>query len=672
MITSTRSSARPIEFARESLPVLPAVALVLFWALSAQFDGAYFPASWYPAAIVVVILCPILLAAGYRLPVGGARVALGLLAGLVGWTFLSILWAEAGGHALEASDKLLLAFASTFVFALTPWTERRAVFVLGLFAFAYTTGSVTTLVGAAIAHDPSGNFIEQRFSEPLGYAGAAAAFAAISVWPALALSALRTIPAWLRATFFVFAVAQADIAFMPQARGAIVGMVVGALVFFCFSSPRSWALVRILIGAAIVAVTVGPILDVYTATNNGGSVTAALDDSVTAIIIAAVLAALLGLGLAWLEGRVPTIPGSNTAQRLALPGLGIIVVVLVILGLAFNGRISNYVSEHWETFKSGSVSAEDVSHLTSLNDPERYEYWRVAVDLTGENPIGGVGAGNYQDRYTVERKTEKASRYAHDIWFETMSQTGIIGLLLLIGGIGAAVYTVGAGRPRAPDPERLLSAGALAATFYVLAHASLDWVDQYPAILGPALAFMLLAARLMTSAPRRPPRHQGATLLVSMALAGLALIALVPAYLSVRYVERAESAWSTDPGAAYADLDRAAWLNPLSSQADLTRGQIAIARGEYNRARDAFGAAISREDSWYPHYQLATIAAGEKRHREALAQLRAAYRLDSADDLMHFSLQRLRRGEPLNPAIAREMIARESARRFFHLHQPDH
>jgi O-Antigen ligase len=671
MTSSTRSSARPLELARESLPVLPAVALVLFWALSALFNGAYFPASWYPAAIVIVIICPIQLAAGYRLPVGGTRIALGLFGGLVAWTFLTILWAEAGGHALEASDKLLLAFASAFVFALTPWNERRTVAVLGLFALGYTTGSVVTLVGAAIAHDPGGNFIEQRFSEPLGYAGAAAAFAAIAVWPALALSALRTLPTWARAVFFAFAVVQADIAFMPQARGAVVGLVVGAVVFFCFASPRSWALVRILLGAAIVAVTLGPILDVYTATNNGGSVTAALDDSVTAILIAALLAAAVGLGLAWLEARSPTVPGSDTAQRLALPGLGIAVVVLVVIGLVFNGRISNYVSDHWDTFKSGSISEEDVSHLTSLNDPERYEYWRVAVDLTGDNPVGGVGAGNYQDRYTVDRKTEKASRYAHDIWFETMSETGIIGLLLLIGGIGAVVFTVAAARPRAPDPERLLCAGALAATFYVLTHASLDWVDQYPAILGPALAFLLLAARLVTPVPRGRSRHQGGALLISMVIAGLALVALVPTYLSVRYVERAESAWPADPAAAYKDLDRAAWLDPLSSQAELTRGQIAIARAEYQRARQAFAAAISREDSWYPHYQLATIASGEKRHREALAQMRAAYRLDSADDLMHFSLQRLNRGEPLNPAIAQELIARESARRFYHLHQPN-
>jgi hypothetical protein len=451
MSTSNRSSARPIELARELLPVLPAAALVLFWTLSALFEGAYFPASWYPAAIVVAILCPIQIAAGYRLPVGGARISFGLLAGLLAWTFLSILWADAGGHALEASNKLLLAVGSAFVFALVPWTGRRATFVLGLFAVGYTTGSVLTLVGAALAHDPSANFIEGRFSEPLGYAGAAAAFAAIAVWPALALSALRTLPAWLRAIFFVFAVVQADLAFMPQARGAIVGLILGAFVFFCFAGPRSWALARILIGAAIVAVTLGPILDVYTATNNGGSVTAALDDSVTAILIAAVLALLLGLGLVWLEARVPTVPGSETAQRLFLPGLGVLVVVLVVVGLVFNGRISDYVSEHWETFKSGSVSAEDVSHLTSLNDPERYEYWRVAVDLTGEDPVGGIGAGNYQDRYTIDRHTEKASRYAHDIWFETMSQLGIVGLLLLVGGIGAAVYTVGAARP-GPSP----------------------------------------------------------------------------------------------------------------------------------------------------------------------------------------------------------------------------
>ena len=59
-------------FASDILAILPAAAATAFWALSSLFYGAYFPSAWYPATVIAVILCPLLLAAGWRLPVGPA------------------------------------------------------------------------------------------------------------------------------------------------------------------------------------------------------------------------------------------------------------------------------------------------------------------------------------------------------------------------------------------------------------------------------------------------------------------------------------------------------------------------------------------------------------------------------------------------------------------------
>ena len=654
---------------RELLPMVPAAALTAFWILSSFFWGAYFPSAWYPAAIVVVVVCPLLLAAGWRLPVGGTMVALALLGAFMAWTALSILWAGAGGHALEATNKLLLAFASAFVFAITPWSERRAALLLGMFAVGICAACVATLVSASLAANPASDFIEQRFAEPLGYAGASSAFAALAVWPALALAARRPTPSWLRAAMFAVAVVQIDLMFLPQSRGAAIGLVLSAFAFVAIGPHRAWAFLRLLVAATIAIVSVGPILDVYTAASDGSSVGGALDHAMATIGITAIVALAAGYALVRLESHLPVMPGRATARRLRLPALGAIVAAAAVLAIAFGGSLTHEASQRWDKFKAGEVS-ESNSHLISLGDPERYEYWRVAVQLAGEAPLNGVGAGNFQDEYTIHRNRQKDSRYAHNIWLETLSETGIVGLLLLLGGLGGAVVAVGRARRSLPPGTALLAAGAVATSVYVFVHASFDWVDQFPAILGPAMAFLMLAGRLALPPPPGPPRRLGAGLVIGTVLVGIALIALVPAYLSTRYVEQAEGEWPRDAGAAYADLDRAAYLNPLSSQPELSRGAIAVARGEYRRAKAAFQESIEREDNWYPHFELATIAAGEGHRQAALAQIGAARRLNPTAYLVRDTMARLRRRATVNPARAREQIRSESELRFYHLRQP--
>ena len=663
----SRPSAPALRLAREILPVVPAAALVTFWALSASFSGAYFPSAWYPAAIIVVVICPLMLAAGFRLPVGGGALALGLLFALVAWTALSILWADAQGHALEATNELLLALASAFVFALTPWTERRAVVLMGLFSIAFLIASLVTVLSAAFGGFPAGSFEEGRFSEPLGYAGASAAFAAMAVWPALALSARRNGSSWLRGVFFAVAVVQTDLAFLPQARGAAVGLAISALFFLFYVRPRAWALARILAAAAVVALSVDPILRVYSAANEAGDIKTSLESALLALALAAAASVVLGLVFVVAERRSPDFPGAAAASRRRTPALiGAAAIVLVLIAV-FGGRASNSISERWDEFKAGRVT-ESGSHLGEIGDPERYDYWRVAVKVTGENPVGGVGAGNYQDVYTVDRHEEKHSKYAHDIWLRFSSETGLIGIALLIAFLVIAYFTVWRRRLSVSPAVATLSAGLLATTAYFMVHASFDWIDQFPALLGPGIAFLFVATRLSDPPPARRQRHHAATVLTGVVLAGLALVALIPAYLSVRFIDQAEGEWPTDPARAYSDLNRAGYLNPLSSQPDLVEGQIAVARGEEKRARLALESAVSREDNWYPHFLLAGLASQSGEKRRAIAQMVHAKELDPLDEGVIVSLRRLRRGRQLEAASALSGLEAESSERFFHLH----
>jgi tetratricopeptide (TPR) repeat protein len=654
--------------ARELLPILPAAALAAFWLLSCFFSGAYFPSAWYPAAIVAVVLCPLLLAAGWKLPVGGARLSLALLGAFVAWTAISILWADAGGHALEATNKLVFALATTFVFALTPWTERKATCFVGIFVAGIAAASLVALLSAALATNPAGSFIDERYSEPMGSAGASAAFSALAVWPALALASRRLSPIWLRAAMFAIAVMQVDLALLPQSRGVVIALAVTTPLFLFLAPSRGWALLRLVGAAAIVALTVGPVLNVYTVANGHGSVPAALDSAVSTLAIAAALGLVLGLLLAWLERSRPELIGAARVRRARGPAIGLGVIAVVILAVVFGGRAGDQISRRWDEFKVGHVQASDsTSHLTTFGDPERYDYWRVALDAAEESPLNGVGAGNFQDVYTVERQDEKQSRYAHSIWLRVLSETGVVGLLLLLGSLGLALAVLIRRRRHLPAAAQLLIAGSLSASMLVFVHASVDWIEEFPAVLGPALALLFVACRVAAPPAPGPPRRQAAGLVAGLVVAGVALAGLVPAYLSLRFVERAEAAAVTDPGAAYTDIDRAAYLNPFSSQPDLTLGEIAIAHGEYARGRNALETAIEKEDNWYPHFELATLASQRGRSKEALAQMKIALSLDSVDPLVQESLATIRHGRRLELSATHAKIRSEAADRFFHL-----
>ena len=647
---------------------MPAAALVLFWAFSSLFSGAYFPSAWYPAAITTVVLCPLLLAAGWRLPAGGTRLTIVLLAAFVAWTAISILWAGAGGHALEATNKLLLALASAFVFAITPWTERRASWLLCLLATSIAFASAATLIAAAGVSNPSSYFIERRFTEPLGYAGASAAFAALAVWPAMSLAARRTWPSWARAAMLAVAVVQVELALLPQSRGALIGLAVGAVVFVGLTAHRGWAMIRLAVMAIVGVLTIGPVLDVYSTATEGGSIHAALDHALVAVTIAAGACFLVGLLIPRLESARPELVSPVAARRASIVSMGLLVVVGAALAIVFGGRASHEVSQRWDQFKSGETADESSSRFVSTGDPERYDYWRVALDTSADSPLVGAGAGNFQDEYTIHRHETKPSRYAHDIWLETLSNTGIVGLILLLAALIVAFLTLARARRQSlSPPSQLVIAGAAAAAAYVFTHASVDWVDQFPAVLGPALGLLLMATRLASQPAQGLSRRQSTWLLTGMVLSGAALVALVPAYLSVRFVDRALGTWVTDRSAAYSDLDRAAYLNPFSSQADLTAGEIAIAFSEDGRARHEFEQAISREDNWYPHFELAALASRRGDAREALTQMRAAKRMNPLDSLVEDNLALLQEGKRLNPAAIQNQAQQLTRERFFHL-----
>ena len=389
----------------------------------------------------------------------------------------------------------------------------------------------------------------------------------------------------------------------------------------------------------------------------------ALDDAARAIAVGTGIAAVVGALLVAVDGRLR--PSTRTV-RTARVGVSAVLVAAVVVGAAIAlinaGSIYDSASDRWETFKSDketpSVSGPRFSATYS---EQRYDYWRVAVESFRDRPVLGLGAGNYGRHYDAERRFSKASRYTHDIWLRTLSEGGLVGILLLLGFLAVAFGGLLSVRRRGRGDAAVLAVAAVAVSTYFFIHASFDWLEEFPALAVPAFAFPLVALVAAAAAPGYVPsrgmgRGRRAGLVVAASLAGIAVAALAIQYLSLRYFERAGRLGASDPAAAFADLDRAADLNPLWAQPHLRAGALAIRVGDPARARVAFGKALDIEASWYAHLELALLDSQVGHFRSAGRQVELATRLNASDEFLAEARRRIRRRERIDPAAFNDAI----------------
>ena len=68
--------------------------------------------------------------------------------------------------------------------------------------------------------------------------------------------------------------------------------------------------------------------------------------------------------------------------------------------------------------------------LAGLGD--RAQYWRVAWRAFERHPLLGSGAGTFDEQWLRYRGSGVSVRDAHSLYLETLSELGVVGLLLLV------------------------------------------------------------------------------------------------------------------------------------------------------------------------------------------------------------------------------------------------
>ncbi len=692
----------PLREAPATVPALGALALMVVWATS---QTGYPLTHWAPGGLVVLALLAIALAAVRprlsEIP-PAVRLAVACLAAYTALSFLSILWAGVPGDAWEGANRTLLYLLVFALFACFPQRGATAALLVCAWTVAligvalFTALHVDAAAGSAArltALLPGG-----RLVYPAGYVNANAAQWLMAFWPALLLARERRLQWWVRGLLAGGAVVLAEVALLSQSRGSVYAT--AALVVLVFAllpgRLRTFALavpVAAGIGAAAPAVLL--VGDRVSALEGASHRAAALHSAAAAVhgATAATLLSALAVGAvvaagAALESRRTLAPAAAARVHRGVAAVAVaLLVVLLAGGWAAAGDPLTRVRHAWDTFKSPRGYGADTttgSRLTSGLGSNRYDFYRVALDEFAAHPVGGIGADNFAEPYLAHGRSDETPRYPHSVELRTLADTGAVGALLAVVGLGAALVACRWAIVRNPDPlARAVAAAAVAGFAYWAVHGSVDWFWEFAGLGAPAFALLglgcALAPRAVSGASSSPPppSRGGAAPQATLsgeaqsdrsareaprpprsgrcarrcahlagALAALAATASLTApWLSTLQVQSAARVWPQAPQQAYARLNSAARLNPLSDEPYVVAGSIALRLGEADRADREFALALRRTPGdAYATLELGAIASAQGRRRAALVLLDRAVRLNPRDPLTREALRLARAG----------------------------
>ncbi|HEY5342877.1 MAG TPA: O-antigen ligase family protein [Solirubrobacteraceae bacterium] len=642
-----------------TVPALVAVALTIVWATS---QAGYPVTHWAPGGLIVLALLLLALGAvGLRwrevpLPV---KIAVSALAGYTALSFASILWAAVPGDAWEGANRTLLYLLVFALFALWPQRGRSAALPLGAWVLAMIclAAFVVLHVDAAAAGSLQLLIPGGRLLYPAGYVNADAAMWLMAFWPSLLLAGSERLPWGLRGALAGGAVLLVEVALLSQSRGSLFATAAMLVLVFALlpGRVRTFALlvpVTVGIGAAAPAV-----LRVGDHLRNGQVQPSAIHSATVAIFAAALVVGLLvAIGAAIEQRRSFSASAAKRIHRSVAAVAIVALVAIVVGGLAVAGNPVKRVEYGWHTFKVGySADSTSGSRLVSGLGSARYDFYRVALDEFAAHPLVGIGADNFQQQYLAHRRSEETPHYPHSVELRTLAGMGLIGSLLALVGLGAALVAAARGL-RGSDPlGRVVVAAALAGFAYWAVHGSVDWFWEFAGLGASAFALLGLACAL---APRpgptgttssRPARLRRLGIGVGVLATVLAALSLAAPWLSQLEIESAARVWPRAPQTAYARLNDAASLNPLSDEPYLVAGSIALRFGDLPRADREFALALGRSPGdAYATLERGAIASSEGGRTGALALLERADRLNPRDRLTRQALQLAREGKRVN------------------------
>jgi tetratricopeptide (TPR) repeat protein len=298
---------------------------------------------------------------------------------------------------------------------------------------------------------------------------------------------------------------------------------------------------------------------------------------------------LLGIVLVAVGGGVLAL-ARRPAPPWALRGVAAFAAAGLLAALAL---AAPRLDDAWDDFRNPPAVqvTNDPSRLGTLSSNHRWTWWTQAWTIFREHPLGGTGAGTYALARQPIRKDTLGPIDPHNLGLKALSETGIVGFLLVLGAAAAAAAVALGAIRRTRGDERAAVAALVAGGAAWLAHSLVDMPWEYAAATLPAL----FGVGVLVTAGR--PGRVRARLAWSVAAIPLAVaVALVGSlafpWLADRRLESSLDALEhSDPAAALAAARDARSLDPLSVEPlDLeataleVMGRLDEAQATYERA----------------------------------------------------------------------------------------
>jgi O-antigen ligase len=539
----------------------------------------------------------------------------GLLGALALLSSLSSLWSGSIELSVIEADRVLVYlsfFLAAFLIAQT--SKRRQRFAEGL-AIAVALVAILGLASRLLPHvvevsNALGTGPRLRY--PLGYWNANGAICGIAIamalwmsrhaeWRPLRWLSVAAMPAILLTLYFTYS------------RGGLLALAIAVICLLALSRDRLWLLGTMsaaVIGAvpAIIAVQ-----DRRDLADNLYS-QAAIDQGLTVLLIllagtAATLLVFAGLRrIESREGRLTEKALAASRNPALLRGIAL-TAVLAVVGLAIVAG-----GHAWRQFSSPDLyfPSSPEQHFGQLSGAGRYDFWRVAVDAFGEEPVLGHGAGTYLFSWQRLRSIELPVHDAHSLYLEAFAELGVVGGVLVLALVISLLWCAFSAWRVAPHPQRERHAALFAAMLAFAVGAAFDWFWE---IAGLGAVFFLaggvmvsvrctqLASDRISRSVQTEGRRYGLAL-AGLGVAWIAAIALVGPLLVDHQIKDSQSkAAAGDFATAVDRAETARSIEPWAASPYVQLGLLAQVQGDYPTAISSFTQAIEREeDNWQWYY----------------------------------------------------------------------
>jgi len=586
----------------------------------------------------------------------GAKWGVALLVGFAGWAALSIAWSVAPDESwLEANRTLSYALVVGLGIALGSSlpraTERAGVGFLGV----ATLIALYALGGKLFPWFHIGGLIDlnhtERFSRlraPLDYWNALGLVCVVAAPIAMRVAAEARYRARARLAGLASLVLVLTTLALTYSRGGLL-VLVAAVALTIALGPE-----RLRLGALFAAGIVGAVPPVLVTlvrddlTTDGLSISERSGDGLILLV-----GLLVGLAVAIALGRLVLKAGDrlqlgDRGHRRAHIGaaagaVGLVVVVLGALALSERG-IGGTISHEANEFTKPKLDRQnDPARVLRTNSGNRWVWWEEAVGGWADRPLAGYGAGSFPTTHLAYRQNSIEVRQPHSVPLELLTETGLVGALLALGGL--ALLGVAATRnllARPPGTERAFAVALLAGVLAWTLHGWVDWDWDIPGVTVPVLALLgVLAARPQAEAAigaAHAPRAVGSRGL-KLAAGGAAACALIAlAALPALAQSLTDSALTRAAGNTASDLragaEKAALakrLNPVSVAPVFAQAAIAERGNQPEAAAGLLVEAVERQpdnpQTWTRLLRFQVLV------NDSSAALRSFYTLLSLDPL---------------------------------------